>query len=294
MLFPAVIELCLADCFPGRVASGAAVEALAFVKSLHAGRGWFRDGPAGPIDYYSVWGFQYSLAWIRRLRPDLIDPDLEAACRGFAEDLRYFLGPEGFPPMGRSLSYRTALPAPLIAGAHFGWVPLSLALRALDRTWRHFISRGCLADGTLTQGFHGRAPRTVEHYMGPGAPLWGLRSLIWALLFPRDSAFWTSDPDSVRLPVEEGPYEWQIPELGWTLRASDGRRIEWERNGAGIVPEEPPHRTRGLSFAIRALGLPSGPLRYDLKYGLDRYASHDGALFEWLTRPDHDAPAGAP
>jgi len=289
-LFPAVIELCLADCFPGRVASRAVAETLAFVQSLHAGRGWFRDGPAGPIDYYSAWGFQYSLAWIRRLRPGLLDPGLEAACRRFAEDLPYFLGPEGFPPMGRSLSYRTAVPAPLIAGAHFGWVPPSLALRALDRTWRHFISRGCLADGTLTQGFHGRAPRTVEHYTGPGSPLWGLRSLVWALLFPRDSEFWASDPDAARLPVEEGPYEWQMPELGWTVRASEGRRIEWERQDAGMVPEEAPHRTRGISVAVRALGLPSGPLRYDLKYGLHRYASHDGELFDWLTRPDLDSP----
>jgi hypothetical protein len=69
---------------------------------------------------------------VRRIRPSLVDAELEAAMGAFLSGLPYFIGPEGFPPMGRSLSYRTALPAPLIAGVHVDLADPALALRALD------------------------------------------------------------------------------------------------------------------------------------------------------------------
>jgi len=89
------------------------------------------------------------------------------------------------------------------------------ARRALDVVWSHFLSRGALRDGALSQGYYDPDLRFLDRYSGPGSCQWGLRSLTLSFLFAADDPFWTVQPG--RLPVEEHDYQIELPLLGWRV-----------------------------------------------------------------------------
>ncbi len=189
-------------------------------RSFHIGDGWFKDGdmPGRPsFDYYNAWGFHYQLQWLRRIAPGLDPEFIDTALAEFVGNYKHFLGPRGFPMIGRSACYRMAAPVPLIFAQEDRRCAVSPgeARRALDVTWQYFIRNGALAQGNVTQGYFRADPRLLENYSGPASCLWSLRSLIVALSLRPDSPFWIAAPEP--LPVERGDFELQLRQPGWTL-----------------------------------------------------------------------------
>jgi len=199
-------------------------EHLSRAMSFYRGDGWFQDGEAGPFDYYNAWGFHYQLDWLHVLEPQLQGQFIEGASSLFARQLMYFVGPRGFPVMGRSVCYRLALTAPIVFAAMQDPIQVDprQARRALDLSWRFFLSHGAARQGRITQGYCTDDPRIVDDYSGPASCLWSLRSLIAALYIPRRAPFWSDTP--VKLPSESA----NIDRL---MRVPNFRLIGEQRSG---------------------------------------------------------------
>lgn len=190
------------------------------VKDFYRGDGWFRDGASGKFDYYNAWGFHYPLLWIQHITPGWDKQFLDTARREFLSGYKFFFGPHGFPVLGRSICYRMAAPAPLVA-AHTtdpDIVSVGEARRALDLVWRYFIQRGALRQGNVTQGYWGSDPRILDSYSGPASCLWSLRSLVAAFVNPSTSEFWRSSGEP--LPVERGDFRFDLNAVGWVVEGT--------------------------------------------------------------------------
>jgi hypothetical protein len=186
-------------------------------KSFYRGDGWFSDGAKDVFDYYNAWMIHYTLFWLNRINPGF-DPDFIHDVLGkFLNNYIYFLSPQGIPILGRSICYRMAASAPLIAGyiQDPAWVDAGLASRLLDSLWTHFISKGAVTRGNVTQGYYTKDLRLLDNYSGPASCLWSLRSLVLAFYCPEDSPFWTAPLG--RLPVEMMDYSITIPSIGWNV-----------------------------------------------------------------------------
>jgi hypothetical protein len=215
-------------------------------KSFYRGSGWFSDGPLRTFDYYNAWGIHYQLYWLTQVDPSWDSVFIRDVFALFLGNYRYLFGPGGFPIRGRSICYRMALPAPLIAGqaVHPGVVPPDEARRALDDVWRYFIARSAVRQGTVTQGYCGPDPRILDNYSGPASCLWSLRSLVVAFSLKPDASFWVTRPG--RSPIDTAEVDVRIPEIGWRIV---GRR------GSGFVSIINADSVgSGSSSAVRAAG----------------------------------------
>lgn len=246
-------------------------------KEFHLGEGWFRDGPGGRVDYYNAWQMHYALYWIRRMQPSLDRSFLEEAAEQFVAAYRMLIGPEGFPVLGRSVCYRMAAPAPLVAAALSGSdsVPPGMARRALDRTWAHFIARGAVARGCPTQGYGRTDLRFLDAYSGPASPLWSLRSLVLALSAPPDSPVWTAPEEP--LPIERESFELRVSPVGWTVRGDRATREITIHRDEGREPDAVEVRAhpRWRRALDRWRGEPSRPGNDAAKFDLARYSSRE-------------------
>jgi hypothetical protein len=182
----------------------------------YRGHGWFFDNPEG-IDYYNAWGISYELAWIRMFDPAFDADFIADALKASTSTILHLVSPRGVPIMGRSICYRTAIPAAIVAEAAAApeHVPPGLARRTLDAVWRHFIDKGAVIGGQLTQGYYGQDLRFVEGYTGTGSCHWGLRSLVMAFLQPPGSPFWTAPEQP--LPIEVTDYDLDHKDIGWKI-----------------------------------------------------------------------------
>lgn len=111
------------------------------IKEFYNDDGWFKDGIDGGYDYYNAWGFYYSLYWLSVIEPDFDKEFISAAIDKFNAGFQYFIGPSGVPLFGRSLCYRLAVTAPLIAGASIGNRPCSIGQikRSLSCSLSYYI-----------------------------------------------------------------------------------------------------------------------------------------------------------
>ncbi len=250
---------------------------LARVRTFYRDDGWFADGVDGPVDFYNAWGFQYQMGWIQRMNPELLDDLLDESLPLFSADLLHLLGPHGFPIMGRSVCYRLAVTSPLIfaSQSHPDVVAPPQARRALDLTWRYFLSHGAARDGRITQGYCGDDPAMLDNYSGAGSCLWSLRSLIAALDLPDHSPFWREP--AAPLPVELGDFERSI--AGGTLRArGDKATGNVTLITTNALPDE---ATRIQPFTFKArlksylLGGGRRPHNEEAKYRRAEYSSNE-------------------
>ena len=239
LLFPVTVGLVLKSL--GYPPNGKTIADYDRFKSYYASNGWFVDKPHG-IDYYNAWGVAYEMLWISRIDPGFDASFIGQTLRDSADLTAHLISPAGVPIMGRSSCYRTAVPVPVIAESFFepDGNAAGLARRALDAIWRHFVAKGSLQDGTLTQGYYRSDLSVLDRYSGPGSCNWGLRSLVLAFLHPRGDEFWTAP--EVPLPVERADYHLELDKLGWIV---DGKQATGEititipKNTATRVPVEP-------------------------------------------------------
>ena len=244
-------------------------------KSFYRGHGWFEDGamPGRPsFDYYNAWGFHYQLQWLTRIDPTLDAHFIDESLAAFAAQYRYFIGPQGFPIMGRSACYRMAAPVALVfaQAAHPEVVSPGEARRAVDVTWQYFIRNGALSAGNATQGYFGADARIVENYSGPASCLWSLRSLIAAFAQPADNAIRTAAPEPH--PVERGDFELSLAEPGWVLAGDMRTGSLTIRTGHTGDPPLEPHRLTDRVLTTLT-GKPRRPKNEAAKYYRSQYGS---------------------
>jgi hypothetical protein len=236
--------------------------------------GWFRDGPTGKVDYYNAWGISYDLYWIHLMDPSLDSAFIEKSITESARLTAHLLSPAGIPIMGRSICYRMAVPAALIAGSRIAPSTISpgLARRGLDATWRYFVRHRALRNGTLTMGYFDTDPRIVEAYLGPGSSHWALRSLTLAFMSEPTDPFWTAEYEP--LPVEVGDFVIPLQKLGWTItgtKRTGDIKIAVSGNTVPSVELESFSRWQRLKETFTQQ--PRRPKNSKAKYGLREYSA---------------------
>jgi hypothetical protein len=244
--------------------------------SFYRGEGWFSDGPdPAAVDWYNAWGIHYELLWLRHLSAAYRAPQVDEAVAAFNATLPYFISPNGFPIMGRSICYRLGVATPLVGAAVLeGAVPPGLARRALDATWRHFVPRGAIARGVITQGYYAPDLRLLDVYSGPSSALWGTRPLVFAFMAPAGSAFWREA--DAPLPVEVRSYKQRVEAIGWEV-SGDRETGEVRVSRSGTARVGAPVVLQEHSIVRRLAALPTGrpkrPANRRVKYGLAEYSS---------------------
>jgi hypothetical protein len=238
------------------------------LKSFYRGDGWFSDGPSAVFDYYNAWGIHYQLYWLARVDPSW-DPDfIRDVSARFLGNYRYLFGPAGFPIRGRSVCYRMATPAPLVAGyaASPHAVPADEARHALDQVWRYFIARGAVRDGTVTQGYCGPDARVLDSYSGPASCLWSLRSLVMAFSREPSAALWTAAGG--RSPVDTADVDVRIPAIGWRIVGRKGSGFVSIVNDDSLGASKTALRSPDFVHRVaeRVLGRPFRPANTKAKY----------------------------
>jgi hypothetical protein len=276
MLFPILVDLVVSKLNANSgdtILLARARSQFAAYRILYLEQGWFNDPPNG-VDYYNAWGITYELFWLTQIDPTFETHFIGKAIADSSILTEHVLSPHGFPIMGRSICYRTAVPVPVLAAQLLDGPEAETghALRALDAVWRHFIAHDGVRDGALTQGYEGPDPRFLDSYLGAGSCQWGLRSLVLAFMHGAGDRFWMEG--QARLPVEVSDYQLEYPKLGWRVRgqvANAEVTIEVLHNSSDINrPDAYTTRDRILETVLRR---PVRPSNHDVKYESRIYSS---------------------
>jgi hypothetical protein len=185
--------------------------AIRKINEWYVGDGWIKDGETFHFDYYCSYVMYPMLFEILEVlarfngpfwngKPEELRAQALKRMQRFGEHLERFISPEGtYPPIGRSLTYRTAAFQPLALLALRKQLPKSLpegqvraAMRAVhNRVWSdpsNFTERGF-----LTIGFVGHQPALGDWYSNNGSMYIASESFL-PLGLPATDSYWTSAP----------------------------------------------------------------------------------------------------
>jgi len=183
--------------------------AIRKINEWYVGDGWIKDGEAFHFDYYSAFVMQPMLLEILEVleqhkapfwngKPAELRAQALKRMQRYAEHLERFISPTGsYPPIGRSLTYRTAAFQPLALLAWRKQLPASLpegqvraALQAVHKAvWSE--PSNFTKDGYLTIGFVGHQPTLGDWYSNNGSMYIASESFL-ALGLPATDSYWTS------------------------------------------------------------------------------------------------------
>jgi hypothetical protein len=183
--------------------------AIRKVNEWYVGDGWIKDGEAFHFDYYNSFVMYPMLLEILEVlerhnapfwngKPAELRAQALKRVQRYCEHLERFISPQGtFPPIGRSLTYRTAAFQPLALLAWRKQLPPSLpegqvraALQAVHKTvWSE--PSNFTKDGFLTIGFVGHQPTLGDWYSNNGSMYIASESFL-ALGLPAGDPYWTS------------------------------------------------------------------------------------------------------
>jgi hypothetical protein len=181
------------------------------INEWYVGDGWYADGLRFHFDHYGSYVIHPMLveilevlvatkATFNTLNAAVLLDQAYKRMQRHGEQLERAIGPEGsYAPIGRSLTYRTAVFQPLGLLAWRKRLPQSLpegqvraatlaAQRAIFRFPSNFDARGF-----LTLGFTGHQPKLADWYSNAGSMYIAAESLI-ALGLPANDSYWTSPP----------------------------------------------------------------------------------------------------
>lgn len=185
--------------------------AIRKIDEWYVGDGWYSDGPRFHFDYYGAYVIHPMLVEIlevmvaRDVKLNGMDPKALLAqawtrMQRFATSLERMIGPDGtYPPVGRSLTYRTAVFQPLGLLAWRKRLPATLPVgqaRAATLAAQRaiFANPGNFnAEGFLTLGFCGHQPMLADIYSNSGSMYLASLSLL-ALGLGADDPYWTAPP----------------------------------------------------------------------------------------------------
>ena len=218
-LFPLLIQCVIGELTGKNIVQ---IDLYHRVKEFYIAEGWYKDGPNGGVDYYNAWGFHYPLFWINQINPELDSEFIRNKLIRFCSSYKYLFNSKGmFPVFGRSLCYRMAAPAPIVAASMIDDRSISkgLAKNILKKVWCHFVQNNVLENGIFTQGFYKTDEQYIDNYSGPASSLWSLRSLIIAYYVDAvDSDFFSANEEA--LPIEKGSYHINLKKTGISIIGS--------------------------------------------------------------------------
>jgi hypothetical protein len=183
--------------------------AIRKINEWYIGDGWIKDGQDFHFDYYCSYVMYPMLLEILEVlaarkapfwnaKPEDLLAQATKRAQRYCEHLERFVGPEGsYPPIGRSLTYRTAVFQPLALLAWRKQLPASLpegqvrsALHAA-----HVAIWGAPGnfsrEGFLTIGFRGHQPELGDWYSNNGSMYIAAAGLL-ALGLPAGDSYWTA------------------------------------------------------------------------------------------------------
>ncbi|MAW99403.1 MAG: hypothetical protein CMN72_07070 [Sphingomonas sp.] len=187
--------------------------AIRKINEWYVGDGWYADGNRFHYDYYGSYVIHPMLTQVLdvladakiRIAGDSAEQLRETAYRRmqrYAGHLERMIGPEGaYPPIGRSLTYRTAVFQPLGLLAWRKQLPETLAegrVRAATLAAQRAVFSNPTnfdEDGYLTIGFAGKQPTLGDVYSNAGSMYIVAESLI-ALGLAATDTYWTAPPIS--------------------------------------------------------------------------------------------------
>ena len=183
--------------------------AIRKINEWYVGDGWIKDGQDFHFDYYCSYVMYPMLLEILEVlaakkapfwnaKPEELLAQATKRAQRYCEHLERFIGPEGsYPPIGRSLTYRTAVFQPLALLAWRKQLPASLPegqVRAALHAAHVAIWDGPSnfnKDGFLTIGFRGRQPELGDWYSNNGSMYIAAAGLL-ALGLPASDSYWTA------------------------------------------------------------------------------------------------------
>lgn len=183
--------------------------AIRKINEWYVGDGWIKDGEAFHFDYYCSYVMYPMLVEVLEVlvkqkgpfwnaRPEELLAQAVKRMQRYSEHLERFISPQGtYPPIGRSLTYRTAVFQPLGLLAWRKQLPPSLpegqvraALHAVHRAvWD--APGNFTRDGFLTIGFVGHQPELGDWYSNNGSMYIASAGLL-ALGLPATDNYWTA------------------------------------------------------------------------------------------------------
>ncbi len=183
--------------------------AIRKINEWYVGDGWIKDGDAFHFDYYNSYVmFPMLLEVVDVLakfkgafwngKPEELQAQALKRMQRYSEHLERFISPSGtYPPIGRSLTYRTAAFQPLALLAWRKQLPASLpegqvraAMQAVHKVvWSE--PSNFTKDGFLTIGFVGHHPELGDWYSNNGSMYIASEGFLALGLAPGDS-YWTS------------------------------------------------------------------------------------------------------
>jgi len=169
----------------------------------YVGDGWYADGERFHFDYYNSFVIQPMLLKVtevmverNRMEKAMYEQALRRMQR-YCEHLERLVSPEGtFPPIGRSLTYRTGAFQPLALLALRKQLPEKLTegqvRAALVAVHQRIFSNptNFNEDGFLTIGFAGHQPELGDSYSNNGSMYLTSESFL-PLGLPANASFWT-------------------------------------------------------------------------------------------------------
>lgn len=177
----------------------------------YVGDGWYADGPHFHFDYYGSYVIHPMMveilevltstrAHFNSLKSAELLEQAKKRMQRYGTSLERMVGPDGsYPPIGRSLTYRTAVFQPLGLLAWRKWLPEALPVgqaRAVTVAAQRAIFSNPTnfdAQGYLTIGFCGHQPTLADWYSNAGSMYLASLSLL-ALGLPADDPYWTAPP----------------------------------------------------------------------------------------------------
>lgn len=183
--------------------------AIKKIDEWYVGDGWYSDGVRFHYDYYNAFVIHPMLLEILEVliqtgtsvgdtpTRELHEKALKR-CQRYAAILERMISPEGtFPPIGRSLTYRSAVFQPLALMAWRKTLPEGIGegqvRAALSAVHNRIFSSpdNFTADNFLTIGFAGHRPEIADIYSNNGSMYVTTESFL-ALGLPQDDSFWTA------------------------------------------------------------------------------------------------------
>ncbi len=179
------------------------------INEWYAGDGWIKDGQNFHFDYYGAFVMHPMLVEVLEVlvarkapfwggKPAELLPQALRRAQRFCEHLERLIGPQGsYPPIGRSLTYRTAAFQPLALLAWRKQLPASLPegqVRAALHAAHVALWGGpsnFTPDGFLNIGFRGPQPELGDRYSNDGSMYIASTGLL-ALGLPASDSFWTA------------------------------------------------------------------------------------------------------
>lgn len=183
--------------------------AIRKMEEWYAGDGWVADGVKFHFDYYNSYVIYPMLIEILEVlvktkarfphfKPEENLPIWMKRIQRYSEHLERFVSPTGtYPPIGRSITYRTAAFQPLALLAWRKALPANLpegqVRAAMSAVHQMIFSNpsNFTQEGFLTIGFVGHQPTLGDRYSNNGSMYIASESFL-ALGLPADDSYWTA------------------------------------------------------------------------------------------------------